>query len=73
MVHETECQFLSIQTLLEELERDRSPGLQAVLRKHTFVGLVDSETALVQFQTKLLLLHFSQLAQELFYQLAIRL
>lgn len=60
--------FDSVRELLADVERATHPGLQAALRKHAFVGVVDDELSLIQFGTKLLLINHLGLARELFYQ-----
>jgi DNA mismatch repair protein MLH1 len=70
---ETTCRYSSVQNMLAAI--GRGPGsheAQLVVKHHSFVGLVDTRFAAVQYQTKLLLLNFSRLTRLLFYQLAVR-
>jgi len=46
--------------------------MNAILKKHIFVGAVDDTFSLLQHDTKLLLVRHVELCKELFYQLAIR-
>ncbi|CAM9090302.1 unnamed protein product [Phaeothamnion confervicola] len=43
-----------------------------MLRKHTFVGMVDMHLSLIQFHTKLIFVDHLRLGKEAFYQMAIR-
>jgi DNA mismatch repair protein MLH1 len=66
-------QLTSVQDLLAAVAGDAHHGLAAMLRRHVFVGVVDRQLSLVQYNTKLLLVNHSQLARELLYQQALRL
>jgi DNA mismatch repair protein MLH1 len=61
-----------VRSLLDAMRVGSHPGIDAVLKRHTFVGLVDSTSFLVQFQTKLLLLDHAELARHMFQQLVLR-
>ncbi|XP_015667223.1 DNA mismatch repair protein Mlh1 [Protobothrops mucrosquamatus] len=61
----------SVLTLQEEINKRANASLQEMLRDHSFVGSVNPQWALVQYQTKLYLLNTTKLSQEMFYQLLI--
>ena len=44
-------------------------GLGSVLKKHVFVGIVDDDYSLIQYETKLFILNHSILAEEYFIKL----
>jgi DNA mismatch repair protein Mlh1 C-terminus len=69
---ETKCLYASVQSLLLEICNDRHEGLENILKKNSYVGVIDSTYCSVQFGTKLLLLDYSVLSFHLFYQLSIR-
>ena len=69
---ETKCLYASVQSLLLEIRNGRHEGLENILRKNSYVGVIDSTYCSVQFGTKLLLLDYSVLSFHLFYQLSIR-
>lgn len=66
-------ELASVQALLKDIARDTHRELHAALRHHAFVGVVDAHHSLLQAGTKLLLVAHTTLAQEMFYQQAIRL
>ncbi|XP_008945033.1 PREDICTED: DNA mismatch repair protein Mlh1, partial [Merops nubicus] len=61
----------SVLTLQEEISSQAHGSLQEMLHDHSFVGCVNPQWALVQYQTKLYLLNTTKLSQELFYQILI--
>ncbi|XP_061442771.1 DNA mismatch repair protein Mlh1 [Rhineura floridana] len=61
----------SILTLQEEISNQAQASLQEMLHDHSFVGCVNPQWALVQYQTKLYLLNTTKLSQEMFYQILI--
>ncbi|NXP55565.1 MLH1 protein, partial [Heliornis fulica] len=61
----------SVLSLQEEISNQAHANLQEMLRDHSFVGCVNPQWALVQYQTKLYLLNTTKLSQELFYQILI--
>jgi len=69
---ETQCEYASIKNLLADIYNARSANIEDVLKNHTFVGAVSSSQSLIQYGTKLYLVHHSLLARSLFYQLVIR-
>ena len=58
--------------MIAEIKSSRHDGLEQMLKALTFVGVVDGDYSCIQSGTKLLLLDHTYLAQELFYQLAVR-
>ncbi|KAG9306602.1 hypothetical protein G9A89_004799 [Geosiphon pyriformis] len=69
-----DTRLLSILTLRNRLKEARHQGLADLLANHTLVGCVDDNQglALVQYQTKLFLLNYKMLSEELFYQLILQ-
>ncbi|KAJ7322630.1 hypothetical protein JRQ81_018917 [Phrynocephalus forsythii] len=61
----------SVLTLQEEISNQAHTRLQEMLHDHSFVGCVNPQWALVQYQTKLYLLNTTKLSQEMFYQILI--
>ncbi|XP_032917163.1 DNA mismatch repair protein Mlh1 isoform X2 [Catharus ustulatus] len=61
----------SVLTLQEEISNQAHAKLQEMLHEHSFVGCVNPQWALAQYQTKLYLLNTTKLSQELFYQILI--
>ncbi|KAM3929767.1 DNA mismatch repair protein Mlh1 [Leptodactylus fuscus] len=61
----------SVLSLQKEIEERGHKGLQDMLRNHSFVGCVNPQWTLAQYQTKLYLLSTTKLSQELFYQILI--
>ncbi|XP_060678880.1 DNA mismatch repair protein Mlh1 isoform X2 [Hemiscyllium ocellatum] len=61
----------SVLTLQGEISSQNHAGLQDMLQNHSFVGCVNPQWALVQYQTKLYLINTTKLSQELFYQILI--
>jgi DNA mismatch repair protein MLH1 len=58
--------------MIASFRSDAHPGIERILKKHTYVGIVDFDYCAIQYGTKLLLLNYAQLVRELFFQLAIR-
>nr|XP_056713622.1 DNA mismatch repair protein Mlh1 [Euleptes europaea] len=61
----------SVLTLQEEISNQVHTSLQEMLHNHSFVGCVNPQWALVQYQTKLYLLNTTKLSQEMFYQILV--
>jgi DNA mismatch repair protein MLH1 len=64
--------FKSVHSLLERVEKQQHQGLSTMLKKHTFVGVVDHQMSLIQHGTKLYLVNHRRLSLELHYQQALR-
>ncbi|EIW77203.1 DNA mismatch repair protein MutL [Coniophora puteana RWD-64-598 SS2] len=73
-IAESFCDLTSIQELRQECLKGKHHQLTEILEKHTFVGVVDlnQSLSLIQHSTKLYLVNHGALAEELFYQLALR-
>ena len=69
---ETSCQYHSVLTLLQDIQSNRDHELESILRLHSFVGVVDSTSCLIQVGLKLLLVNYSILCRNLCTQLVIR-
>lgn len=61
----------SMQILRDEICSRAHQGLQEMLCNHSFVGCINPQWALIQWQTKLYLINTTNLSQELFYQILI--
>ncbi|XP_044148760.1 DNA mismatch repair protein Mlh1 isoform X1 [Bufo gargarizans] len=61
----------SVLSLQKDIEDRAHKSLQDMLRNHSFVGCVNPQWALAQYQTKLYLLNTTKLSRELFYQILI--
>ena len=55
------CELSSVQGLLDEVDRRRHAGLSKLLRRHTYVGMVDDELSIMQHNTKLYLVNHHEL------------
>ncbi|KAI8580020.1 hypothetical protein K450DRAFT_238976 [Umbelopsis ramanniana AG] len=62
----------SLLDLRKEVKKNEHKGLSDIFADHTFVGVVDDALALIQHQTKLYLVNYSVISEELFYQLVLR-
>ncbi|KAG8873304.1 DNA mismatch repair protein [Tulasnella sp. 331] len=73
-IPDSQCALSSIKDLRDGVIKRRHGGLADILANHIFVGIVDMRlgVSLVQHSTKLYLLNHGVLAEELFYQLALR-
>ena len=58
----------SVRGLLRSVYDDNHEGLQLMLRRYVFVGILDRQLSLIQVGTRLLLISHAQLSRELFYQ-----
>ncbi|KAG8981345.1 DNA mismatch repair protein, partial [Tulasnella sp. 427] len=74
MVPESQTTLVSINDLRAEIKKKRHGGFSEIVEKHTFVGVVDLKLslALIQHSTKLYLVNYGSLAEEMFYQLGVR-
>ncbi|KAM9601764.1 DNA mismatch repair protein Mlh1 [Trichechus inunguis] len=61
----------SVLNLQEEINEQGHEALREMLHNHSFVGCVNPQWALAQYQTKLYLLNTTKLSEELFYQILI--
>ena len=68
----TEEELDSIRDLKEQILREASRDTRKILDEATFVGCVDRELALVQFETKLLIVNITRLSSLFFKQMIIR-
>ena len=73
-IAQTDCDLTSVQELRQAVEQGAHAELTAILKQHTFVGVIDLATgqSMLQHRTKLFLVNHNQLAEELFYQLGLR-
>ncbi|KAG8972735.1 DNA mismatch repair protein, partial [Tulasnella sp. 427] len=74
LVPESQTALVSINDLRAEIKKKRHGGFSETVEKHTFVGVVDFKLslALIQHSTKLYLVNYGSLAEEMFYQLGVR-
>ncbi|EGO03568.1 hypothetical protein SERLA73DRAFT_165231 [Serpula lacrymans var. lacrymans S7.3] len=73
-IKESAVALCSVQTLRQAVVTGKHHQLTEIIGKHTFVGFVDLPRclSLVQHSTKLYLVNYGALAEELFYQLGLR-
>ncbi|KAG8901182.1 DNA mismatch repair protein [Tulasnella sp. 403] len=73
-IEEAASSLNSITELRETVLKQKHKALTEVIQSHTFVGLVDLQRtlSLIQHNTKLYLVNYGSLAEEFFYQLALR-
>ncbi|TKA52333.1 hypothetical protein B0A53_04801 [Rhodotorula sp. CCFEE 5036] len=73
-IAQSECALTSVKQLRKEVIEARHEGLDAIIKGHIFVGIVDTNLcqSMLQHQTKLYLVQHAAIAQELFYQLGLR-
>ncbi|KAG8918270.1 DNA mismatch repair protein [Tulasnella sp. 417] len=73
-IQESQTTLLSIKELRGDVAKKRHGGFAEIIEKHTFVGVVDLKLSLslIQHSTKLYLVNHGSLAEEMFYQLALR-
>ncbi|KAJ3398140.1 DNA mismatch repair protein, partial [Chytridiales sp. JEL 0842] len=61
----------SILELRKEVGENSHQGMVNLFKGHTFVGLIDTKQALVQYETKLFIIDFPEISSDLFYQLSL--
>ncbi|XP_035893996.1 DNA mismatch repair protein Mlh1 [Anopheles stephensi] len=64
-----ETRLYSIHTLRQQIEAEGDENLRKIFRELTYVGTIDRDQVLIQYDTKLYLAKTQPLAAELFYQL----
>ncbi|KIJ63138.1 hypothetical protein HYDPIDRAFT_93204 [Hydnomerulius pinastri MD-312] len=72
-ITESSCDLNSINGLRQSVRKSMHHDLTEIIKKHTFVGIVDNQRclSLIQHATKLYLVNHAALAEEMFYQLAL--
>ncbi|KAF8548260.1 DNA mismatch repair protein MutL [Imleria badia] len=72
-IPESSCDLTSILELRKLVQKSVHHDLTEIIKKHTFVGIVDDYRclSLIQHATKLYLVNHAALAEEMFYQLAL--
>ncbi|GAA5939100.1 uncharacterized protein JCM15063_004425 [Sporobolomyces koalae] len=73
-ISQSDCALTSVKTLRNQVIERRNEELEQIFKNHIFVGVADTETgrSLIQYQTKLYLVHHNIVAEQLFYQLTLR-
>jgi DNA mismatch repair protein MLH1 len=66
-----DVQLISVLELRQSVENQENSRVTEIFREHAFVGLVDDFRALIQHQTKLLMVDFKQISRILFYQVVL--
>ena len=61
-------ELLSIKMLIENMNKEKSNALCDCLRRSVFVGVVDRNFSLIQYDTSLVAVHHVKLCRDLFYQ-----
>ncbi|CAM9555150.1 unnamed protein product [Laminaria digitata] len=75
---DTDCRYHSVRSLIGDFKTQAHKGLTQMLKKYTFVGMVDLHLSLVQFNTKLVLVNHTELRREIpftkeaFFQMTLR-
>ncbi|KAK9687085.1 DNA mismatch repair protein Mlh1 [Basidiobolus ranarum] len=67
-----QVRLTSVLELKNEVQEQSHHGLTQLFGNHTFVGVVDDSLALIQHQTKLYLVNYQTISEELFYQLILK-
>ncbi|RUS29738.1 DNA mismatch repair protein Mlh1-like protein [Jimgerdemannia flammicorona] len=67
-----EVRLTSVLNLRKEVKLIEHSGLTDLFTNHVFVGCIDDMLALVQYQTKLYMINYVIVSEELFYQLVLR-
>ena len=67
----TKCGYSSIESLRRRINKHLDQSLAKDLREACFVGVVSHFRSLIQCGERLVMIHHQQLAEELFYQLAL--
>ena len=62
-------ELTSVLNMRKDVKLEYHKGLGSVLKKHVFVGIVDDDYSLIQYETKLFILNHSVLAEEYFIKL----
>ncbi|WWC71688.1 uncharacterized protein I206_105646 [Kwoniella pini CBS 10737] len=74
IIPESQCEFDSILDLRRAIKKGGHSDLNEILRRHAFVGIVDTALclSLIQHSTKLYLVNHASLGDEHFYQIGLR-
>lgn len=65
------CSYASIGSLMDHIYDDKDTRLDSFLRKQSFIGMINKDYSLVQFDTKLMMINHNLLLNHMFYQLCI--
>lgn len=68
----TDVKLTSINSMADQIMHKTHEAAQDVIKNHVFVGFVDDFSALIQHETSLYILNYSDAFSELIYQLVIR-
>ena len=71
IVFPRQIKLTSIETLRRSIDDECDTDLLSIMRNFVYVGTVDEQSSLIQYDTQLYLTHTRHLSQELFYQLCI--
>jgi DNA mismatch repair protein MLH1 len=71
IVFPRKIKLTSIETLRQSIDEECDTDLLNIIRNFVYVGTIDGESSLIQYDTQLYLVHTRHLSQELFYQLCI--
>lgn len=69
--HQRELKLDSVALILGDIKRRASSELNHIFSNNSFVGMIDEALALVQFQTKLLILNVPAISNAFFFQQAL--
>ena len=66
-----DVQLISVLELRSSIENNENAIITELFREHTFIGLVDDFRALIQHQTRLLMVDFKRISTVFFFQVII--
>lgn len=66
-----DVQLISVLELRQSIENMENSRITEIFREHTFVGIVDDFRALIQHQTRLLMINFTKISRMFFYQVVL--
>jgi DNA mismatch repair protein MLH1 len=67
----TSCGLHSIESLIKNLQNSYDSSFHSTLKECQWIGIINSDYSLLQYQTKLILFDVSYYLQQLFYQLTL--
>jgi DNA mismatch repair protein MLH1 len=67
----TSCGLQSVESLIKNLQNNYDSSFHSTLKECQWIGIINSDYSLLQYQTKLILFDVSYYLQQLFYQLTL--
>ena len=71
IVFPRKIKLTSIELLRQSIDEECDTDLLNIIRNFVYVGTIDGQSSLIQYDTQLYLIHTRHLSQELFYQLCL--